>query len=207
MTRTSKFAPGFIFAFLFALIISFAPPAYGGILNANANAVTFPAFTGSGSFSSGSLSGILDYAVFTVSEFDTAFPTASYNPTDAVIYAYQLENTNNAAIVLEVVGVTNPANGIGSFLNTAGEINPSAEFFSSGNATWQFDGLSNGEITEILVFSSPNTPMLGASLTVNGGTSAVLEDVPTPGPDAIPEPTSFALLAVASLCWLVMRRR
>ncbi len=207
MTRTSRFAPSFALAVLIAFAISISPPAYGGILATTPEAVTFSSFQGSGSFSSGALSGDLDYAVFTAAEFDTAFPTASYSPTDAVVYAYQLENTNDAAISMEVVGVTNPANGIDSFLDTAGEIAPSGALFSSGNAIWLFGGLLNGEVSEILVFSSPNTPVLGASLTVKGGTSAILEDVPTPGPDAIPEPASFALLGIASMCWLVMRRR
>ncbi len=45
-----------------------------------------------------------------------------------------------------------------------------------------------------MVNLDPNTPMAGAALTLNGGESDLILGIPTPDPDAIPEPSTFVLL-------------
>jgi len=196
------------------LILSFiahvASPSHAGVLNGNASAVTFSSFSGTGSFLSGSLAGDLDYAVFTAAEFSAAFPLSPYSPLGAVVYAYQLENTGIAAISAQIIGVSNPVSGdIDSFLNSAGEVSPSSQLFSSGNPLWSFGtpNLLNAEFSEILVFSSPNSPMSGAGLTINGGTSALLSGVPTPSATAIPEPSSVCLAAAGMLALFLRRKK
>ena len=175
----------------------------GSILDGNPYAVTFPTYTGSGDFVNGALAGTLDYAVFTAAEFAAAFPGSSYSPTGAVVYAYQLENTGSVAISAEIVGVTNPASGIGSFEYAVGEQAPSSALFSSGNASWEFAGanaLDEAEFSRILVFSSPNVPMSGANLVIDGGVPAVLEGVPTPSANPVPEPATFVLIVFGGAC-------
>lgn len=199
---------------LLALIALFSfliiAPVHAGVLNGNANAVAFSGFSGSSTFSSGSLVGDLDYSVFTASEFSSAFPSSGYAPLGGVVYAYQITNTGAAAISTEIIGVSNPVSGdISSFLNAAGEVAPSTALFSSGNATWLFSApnLLNTEVSEIMVFSSPNTPISGVSLTINGGTSSLLVGIPTPGPTAIPEPAGVCLAMVGAFALLATRRK
>ncbi len=195
------------------LILIFSAPSSAGVLDGNADALTFPGFTGSQSFVNGSLAGTFDYAVFTADEFATAFPLSSWTPGGPVVYAYQLENSGTAVISAQIVGVTNDVtipHDIDSFEDAVGEVAPSSAAFGPTTATWSFTAppfLKTSEISHILVFSSPNIPMLGASLTLDTGTQAFLTDIPTPSGDQIPEPASLVLLGMGSLWFLSLRRR
>jgi hypothetical protein len=104
-------------------------------------------------------------------------------------------------VTAEIVGISNPANTIGTF--DIGDVDASSASFTP-NARWLFaPGVPTGMSTWGLAFSSPNLPIVGAALTVDGGTQALAAGVPTPGP--IPEPGSF-LLAGASLAGACLSR-
>lgn len=186
-----------------ALVLVFAPVASAGILDGHADA--YSGWTGSVPFVSGTLTGDIDYAVFTAADFNANFGGAGYAPGDDLVYAYQVFNTGIVFLSAEIVGIANPANTIGTFndLNVAGDKDASDLGFDlSGNAFWQFDApneIETGESSWGLAFSSPNTPMSGIGVVLNGGQNALQLDIPTPGADPIPEPGSLLLLAVGAL--------
>lgn len=163
-----------------------------GILNGHAAA--YGGVTGSVPFNNGvGLSGTIDYAVFTAGAFNANFAGLGYVPGDDLVYTYQVNVLGNLGVSAEIVGVGNPANTIGTF-NIGGQDASSASF--TPNARWLFaPEIPSGSSSWGLAFSSPNTPIVGASLTVDGGTQALVAGVPTPGPvPYVPEPASLLLL-------------
>lgn len=203
MIRTaSKGSIQLLVAFLALLAIAI-PTAQAGILNGNANA--YSGVTGSVPFNNGvGLSGSIDYAVFTAADFNTSFAGLGYVPGDALVYTYQVNVIGSLGVSAEIVGVSNPANTIGTF-NIGGQNASSASF--TPNARWLFSPeIPTGTSSWGLAFSSPNLPIVGASLTVDGGTQALVAGVPTPGPIGVPEPASMALLAVGGILWTLRRR-
>ena len=175
------------------------------------------AWTGSDVYDNGMASpehlvGDLDFSVFTVANFNTAFPGSGYVPGvgDGLIYAYQLENQGDFLVSAQIVGISNVANAIGSFLYAAGDVAPTGQSFDiSGNANWDFSGdnIGTNEDSYILVFSSPNIPELGTGVgvTVDGGTFG-LTTVPTPSATPLPEPGTLSLLLVGAFGLLSRRR-
>lgn len=120
----------------------------------------------------------------------------------ALVYTYQMFVTGSLGVSAELVGVSNPGNTIGTF--DIGDINASAASFTP-NARWLFSPeIPTGMSSWGLAFSSLYLPIVGAALTIDGGTQALVAGVPTPGPVALPEPASGLLLA---LPLLVARRR
>jgi hypothetical protein len=175
------------------LAINMATGASAGILNGHAAA--YGGVTGSVPFNNGvGLSGTIDYAVFTAADFSANFGGLGYVPGDALVYTYQVAVAGNLGVSLEVVGVSNPANTIGTF--DIGDQDASAASFTP-NARWLFSPeIATGMTSWGLAFSSPNLPIVGASLTVDGGTQALVAGVPTPGPVPIPEPAAFVLVSL-----------
>ncbi len=157
------------------------------------------------------LAGVLDFAVFTAADFNANFGGLGYVPGNALVYTYQVDNTGIEAISAEIVGISNPADTPGSF--NIGDVQPSTADLTP-NAVWQFLANENGvlntnESSWGLAFSSPNVPMNGLALTLDGGTSALSFGVPTPSATPIPEPTSLILLALGGVtmcCWMRRRR-
>jgi hypothetical protein len=194
--RVARFVAG-----LFVLLA--APVAQGGILNGHAAA--FGGVTGSVPFNNGvGLSGTIDYAVFTANNFNANFGGLGYVPGDALVYTYQLNITGSLGVSAEIIGISNPANTIGSF--NIGDISPTSASFTP-NARWLFSPeIPTAMSSWGLAFSSPNLPIVGASLTIDGGTQALAAGVPTPGPVVLPEPGSM-LLATAGLAACFSRRR
>lgn len=193
MTRTTSKGLLQYLALLAMLVVSI-PTSQAGILDTHPNA--YAGWTGTSPFNNGlGLSGTLDYTVFTAADFNANFGGLGYVPTDALVYTYQLFVTGTLNSSAELVGVINPANGIGSF--NIGGLAPSSASFTP-NARWNFaGGIPTGSSSYGLAFSSPNIPIFGSSLTFDGGTPAAGGIVPTPGPIAIPEPASLCLLATS----------
>ena len=187
-----------------AILAGAACVAQAGILNGHAAA--FGGVTGSGPFNNGlGRSGTIDYAVFTAPAFNANFGGLGYVPGDALVYTYQVSATGTLAVSTEIVGISNPANTIGTF--DIGNVNALSASFTP-NARWLFaPEVLPGTTTWGLAFSSPNLPIVGAALTIDGGTQALVAGVPTPGP--LPEPGSFLLAAsaLAACCLSRSRRR
>lgn len=189
------------------LVLLFAAVASAGDLDNHAAA--YNGWTGSESFSTGTLAGYIDYAVFTAADFDANFDNLGYAPGDDLVYTYQVFNTGEAVISAEILGIANPANTIGTF--DIGDWNASSMFFDgTGNANWQFlapNAIPTGDSSWGLAYSSPNIPEAGAGLTVDSGQNILVTGLPTPSGTPIPEPSSLVLLAVGMLVTLGCFRR
>jgi len=192
-----------IFAGIVVLILAFATNSYAGILNGHGAA--FGGVTGSVPFNNGvGLSGNIDYAVFTAAAFNANFGGLGYVPGDALVYTYQVEVTGSLGVSAEIVGISNPANTIGTF--NIGNVNASSASFTP-NARWLFSPeIPSGLSSYGLAFSSANLPIVGASLTVDGGTQALVAGIPTPGPIQVPEPASLMLCMLGAIFVCSMRR-
>lgn len=190
------------------LVLWIGSSSYAGTLNLHADAI--PGWTGSVAFDNGSgLKGDLDYAVFTAGDFNTNFSGMGYTPGDAVVYTYQLINSSDPgtdSISAQIVGIINAANTIGTF--DIGDVDASSENFVGLNAVWLFNPeIPLGQSSWGLAFSSPNLPMNGAGLTVDGGASIFELNIPTPSDIPIPEPSSLAVLGCGGLMMLLWRIR
>jgi hypothetical protein len=203
MTRTTT--KGFLqLIAVLSLIAAISASSQAGILNGHAAA--YGGVTGTVPFNNGvGLSGTIDYAVFTAGDFNANFAGLGYVPGDALVYTYQVEVTGSLGVSAEIVGVSNPANTIGTF--DIGDQNASSASFTP-NARWLFaPEIPTGMSSWGLAFSSPNLPIVGASLTIDGGTQALVAGVPTPGPiPYIPEPSSLLLLAGSVIATSLSRR-
>jgi len=203
MVRTTRFAAALSCCF----VLGIGSSSFAGVLASAPGAL--PGWQGTVSFDNGlGLEGDLDFAVFTAANFNANFAGMGYVPGDSVVYTYQLINSSDPGtdnLSAQIVGIINAANTIGTF--DIGDVNASSSSFVGLNAQWLFNPeISLGETSWGLAFSSPNVPMSGAGLTVDGGASVFLLDIPTPSDIPIPEPTSLALLVVAGMMmWLRWR--
>lgn len=190
MIRTT--AKGLLLVASLLSLSMLASVSRAGILNGHGAA--FGGVTGSVPFNNGlGLSGTIDYAVFTANNFNANFAGLGYVPGDALVYAYQVNVAGSLGVSAEIIGISNPANTIGTF--DIGDQNALSASFTP-NARWLFSPeIPTGMSSWGLAFSSPQLPIVGASLTIDGGTQALVAGVPTPGPLQIPEPATLALCA------------
>lgn len=175
-----------------SIAVAAAPAARAGLLDGHAAA--FEGVTGSVPFNNGvGLSGYIDFAVFTASAFNANFAGLGYVPGDALVYSYQVFVSGSSSLSAEIIGIANPANTIGTF--DIGDVDALSAALTP-NARWLFSpAIPTGLSSFGLAFSSPQLPIVGAALSVNGGTTALIAGVPTPGPIPVPEPGSVLLVA------------
>jgi hypothetical protein len=95
-------------------VFSLASFAQAGILNGHGAA--FGGVTGSVPYNNGlGLSGTIDYAVFSAGAFNANFAGLGYVPGAALVYTYQVNVLGNLGVSAEIIGISNPANTIGTF--------------------------------------------------------------------------------------------
>ncbi|RIL06548.1 MAG: hypothetical protein DCC71_06470 [Proteobacteria bacterium] len=187
-----------------AIAVGAAPTVHAGILDGHAAA--FDGIAGSVPFNNGvGLSGSIDYAVFTAAAFNANFGGLGYVPGGPLVYSYQVFVTGNRGLSAEIIGVANAANTVGTF--AIGDVDALSASFTP-NARWLFSPeIPTGFSSFGLAFSSPQLPIVGAALNIDGGTQALIAGVPTPGPLAVPEPGSLVLIASGLLVTGLARRR
>ncbi|MBN1588870.1 MAG: PEP-CTERM sorting domain-containing protein [Pirellulales bacterium] len=176
-----------------ACLTILAVPASAGILDGNPDAI----IAGSTAFANNDLNGYLDWAVFKAE--DLPITPVGWTPTAGeLVYAYQVFELGTDYVSSASVPVHNESTNIGDFPYAAGEVAPDTAYFTGipGEAYWTFHdpSIAQGESSTILAFSSPNLPINGFSILVDGGTYAIGIPVPTPGAVSIPEPGTCTLL-------------
>jgi hypothetical protein len=193
-----------IFACALALC---SAPALAGPLSTDPNAYFDGVNTwhGSTSFSSGTLAGYIDWAVY--GPADAPAGLGGYARTSGeLIYAYQAFVTGSASLSSVSVDLQNVADNIGTFTATGigGQAASSANLIALDSATWRFPGVLTGGSTIGLAFSSPNVPMSDLGTTLDHGQVAVVIPLPSPSPIRIPEPSTL-MLASCGLCVFAFR--
>jgi len=190
------------------LLLLLVSPAISGPLNGDVTAI--PGFTGTTPFTNGVIFGTVDYAVYTYGAYLAEWGPAGYTPTVGEdVYTYQvILNPGSLGISHLSVHIENPADTPGAFTIGAGTfpttINigpggpPSADFYFSPEALSSSSGVA---------FSSPNAPIMRFGSLVDGGTTAFVVPLPTPGATQIPDPATVTLFLAAALCGLPMAIR
>jgi hypothetical protein len=216
MLRTST-----VLAYLVGCAIALVTiKADAGFLNSNpaayndGNGPFLGAWTGTSPFSSGALTGTVDWAVFTDTTFNTLFAGGGYvAPAGEFVYAHQIFSSGPpvgvSAMDIPLAGY--PAGNAGSFSTVVPPVTglpPSFAFADSTLAQFNFGNVELNALTPSagLVYSSPNPPQLTGELTViDGGTSAVgVSLIGIPG--QIPEPTTLITLSIATAVLSTFRR-
>jgi len=152
----------------------------------------------------------VDYCVYAPGTFPYGSYTldsgASYTPAaNEFVYAYQMHNLPGS-VSLSLLSVkmldSNKANNIG-YLSVAGVVPSASEFDDNAPnrlaANWYYDGagLTAGQSTYYLIYSSVNVPLWNVGTIENHGDS-VTNDLPSPA-NFIPEPATLTILALGLL--------
>ncbi len=206
------------------LTVSPITVAKAGPLPLNPDALS--GWTGTSTIASGLIAGHtldtkVEYAVFAPGQFNAYFG-AGADPSNGTefVYAYEVTNTGSTVNVSRNLSgftvallPTASASNVG-FLPLAnwnyGLVPNNSSFGGTppSSARWNFTSptLALGGVTQILLYTSPKGPTLASASALGGGiqgTTTVPNFVPTP----IPEPSTFALLAIAGITMLAIRRR
>lgn len=201
-----------VLAIAFAL---FATPSLAGYLAADTNAL--PGWHGSSSFDDGNeLVGSVEFAVYAPGSWPASFDFGSFSlDTSQVLYAYQVFSDGNDPVTLDFTPIAGPGQDIGWFTGTGvsssvdGEIPTLYQVASFSYVFWTFAGLTTGETSKGLMFTSPNAPVQTSATMQDGGQTAIAFNVPGPGDQLIPEPGSLtlALGGLLGLGLVLWRRR
>jgi hypothetical protein len=156
------------------------------------------------------LAGRIDWIVYGPGDFP--YGDSGYvPPSNQYSYVYQILNSGNVAISDFQFSVDQMVQNIGSFalpgfVDGALAAGTSYAPGPGGYVDWWFE-INVGSTSAGLVFTSPKAPTTTTtgSVTDGGGTIGGLE-LPAPGPNDIPEPGTFALLAAGLGLALTARR-
>jgi hypothetical protein len=159
------------------------------------------------------LTGTIDYAVYAPGTFPLGF--SGFSASDYV-YVYQGHETGVAPLSSVSIALTGPVDNlnIGDFTGNngfgpvVGDASSLAYILPFDSANWAFNGVTQGNSTDGLAFSSPDGPMWSTGSTIDDGTVGFVIPVPSPVA-AAPEPGTLTLascgIVVFVLQWL--RRR
>ena len=176
-----------------------APATAGWIDSVNGYDDGTTLWEGTSPYSSGSLTGYIEWAVFGPGEF----PFSGYTPAPGQFtYVYQIVNTGDAAVSYWGVGLDYEASLIDWFASSdplVDGVAPSSCQITGYSGEWNFTSLGGGTTSTGLVFSSPNKPTFYYGLIIDSGESCFIDDISSAGPEAIPEPTTIWLVA-SGLC-------
>ncbi len=172
-----------------------------------------PAFRGSQNFStsSGSLSlqGRVEYAVYAPG----AYSGSLVIPTGQYAYAYQVFSNaaSNVNTDIFLVGLQPAASVVYTASDIAhgvtGGIKPGADFILSQSVMYLFNTIAVTPNThsQVMIFTSPQSPIMGFAAVVAGYMAATVPSVPTPNP--IPEPATMAVLGIGSGILIALRKQ
>ncbi len=160
------------------------------------------------------LKGDVNWVVYAPGDFPDVYKGLGYTPTDGEFtYVYQVVSQGNDAIHKISVDVENSADNIGAF---GSGVAPGKAVLSPPDTTyWAFpDPNSIGQLqsSQMLAFSSTQSPDEFYGQVFDGGNIADLDVLPGPGTITIgvPEPSTLCLALVGLAMWAaawVARRR
>jgi hypothetical protein len=192
-----------------------ATPSYAGYLAGDTSA--YAGWHGTSAFDDGAdLKGTVDYAVYSPGNWPASFDFGTFVlDTNQVLYTYQIFSDGDDPVTLDFTPIAGPGQDIGWFTGTGvsssvdGETPTFFQISSFSFAFWTFSGLTTGETSKGLMFTSPNAPVFTSATMQDGGSTAVAMDIPGPGEELIPEPgtLTLAFCGLVGLGFVLLRRR
>ncbi len=188
----------------FFVLSLFSLAAFGGILDYGTPYTDVSNVTWSGTVHfqhpTSGLMGDIDWIVYGPGQFP--YGDSGYiPPSNLYTYVYQIDNTGTAAVSDFQFSVDQAVDNLSSFISPTrveGDLASGTDFLSGegGYVDWGFTGINGGSASAGLVFTSPKAPTVTSTgVVTDSGTSAFVDSLPCPGPNDIPEPGTFILLA------------
>ncbi len=193
----------------------FAVSAKASLLNNDPNAMT--GFAGTASFditvSTANLKADIEYAVYAPG----TYPGSDHTGGSEYIYAYQILNSRHANVAIDFfsVGISDGMTIDNIYTdNTYGYtpgsgIDPSLSniFAQSAGFVFAFPSLNHRDWSNVLIFTSANSPTMGFGTISGGGACGMCGMGTLPTPSMLPEPATIALLLPAILIFTSNRKK
>ena len=191
MKRTSSCAALFVATAIFFSATS----AQAGPLASDLAISYNGTWAGSTPFSTGTLAGYVEWAVYEAASFP--YTGTGYVPTPGeLVYAYQVYVSGSAVVSHFDVDLPNPGNNVGSF-TSFGTVTPSASSLGPV-AAFDFHGpaIPLGSNSIGLAYSSNKKPQSWFGSVIDTGQSTFVVPIPAPSNLNVPEPATIALLCL-----------